>query len=101
MRGPMLLLNSLLAGRSCVIKRFVLPRALLRNFSLEKSLSHPPNLKSPQKERAPFTSSFITALSPGNSFSFIFNFESRPGILLNKGRTLCLTLLYPTHKYSA
>lgn len=46
--GPMLLLNSRLAARSCVIKRFVLPEALLRNFPPEGSLSRPPNLRMPQ-----------------------------------------------------
>lgn len=60
--GPMLLLNSLLAGRSCVIKRFVLPAGLLRKFSLEESLSLPPNLKWPRMDVASLTSSFIMFL---------------------------------------
>lgn len=64
----MLLLNSRLAARSCVIKRFVLPGALLRNFPLEGSLSRPPNLKRPRMDTAPFTAGFITAF-PGGTLS--------------------------------
>ena len=71
------LLNSRLAARSCVIKRFVLPGALLRNFPLEGSLSRPPNLKRPRMDTAPFTSSFITILPRGTLSGFIFNLVSR------------------------
>lgn len=73
----MLLLNSRLAARSCVIKRFVLPGAPLRNFPLEGSLSRPPNLRRPQMDTAPFTSSFITAIPQGTLSGFIFNLVTR------------------------
>lgn len=77
----MLLLNSLLAGRSCVIKRFVLPGALLRNFSLEGSLSHPPNPKRPRMNIAPFTGSFITLFLRGALSGIIFNLVTRQELI--------------------
>lgn len=77
----MLLLNSLLAARSCVIKRFVLPEALLRNFPPEGSLSHPPNLRRLRIDTAAFTASFIT-VSPGGALThFIFNLVSRQELI--------------------
>lgn len=76
----MLLHNSLLAGRSCVIKRFVLPGALLRNFSPEGSLSHPRNPKRPRVNIAPFTGSFITLILGGALSGIIFNLASRQGL---------------------
>lgn len=79
----MLLLNSLLAGRSCVIKRFVLPAALLRNFSPEESLSHPPNPRRPQLDIAPFAGSFITFCLPKGTVSgFIFNLKTVTGCFI-------------------
>lgn len=78
----MLLLNSLLAARSSVIKRFVLPGALVRNFPLEGSLSHPPNLKRQRMHTAPFTTSFITVFSPRGALSgFIFNLLTRQEVI--------------------
>lgn len=77
----MLLLNSLLAARSCVIKRFVLPGALLRNFPLEGSLSRPPNLKRPRMDTAPFTGSFITIFPRGTLSGFIFNLVTRQELI--------------------
>lgn len=77
----MLLLNSLLAARSCVIKRLVLPGALLRNFPLEGSLSHPPNLKRPRMDTAPFTGSFITLFPQGSSIKLSTQFSNQAGIL--------------------
>lgn len=99
MGGPMLLLNSLLAGRSCVIKRFVLPGVLLRNFSLEGSLSHPPNLKRPRMDTAPFTGSFITLFPQGNSLRLHIQFskQTRDYSLLQIKCWLCvLTGFYIT-----
>lgn len=61
----MLMLNSCLAARSCVIKRFVLPGALLWNFPPEGSLSPPTNLKRPQMDKVPFTSCFIAVAAGG------------------------------------
>lgn len=68
----MLLLNSRLAAGSCVIKRFVLPGALLTNFPLEGSLPSPPNLKRPPMDIAQFTSSFITVI-PRGTLSGLFH----------------------------
>lgn len=73
----MLLLNSRLAAGSCVIKRFVLPGAVLTNFPLEGSLSRPPNLKRPPMDTAPFTSSFITVIPQGILSGFLFNVVTR------------------------
>lgn len=69
----MLMLNSHLAARSCVIKRFVLPGALLRNFPLEGSLSPPTNLKRPQMDKGPFTRWFIAVAARGALSAFIFS----------------------------
>lgn len=70
----MLMLNSRLAARSCVIKRFVLPGALLRKFPLEGSLSPPTNLKRPQMDKVPFTRCFIAVAARGSSLSFLLFF---------------------------
>lgn len=72
----MLMLNSRLAARSCVIKRFVLPGVLLRNFPLEGSWSPPTNLKRPQVDKVPFTGCFI-AVAAGelSQVSFFFSNE--------------------------
>lgn len=94
----MLLLNSLLAARSCVIKRFVLPGALLRNFPPEGSLSHPPNLKRLRMDTAPFTDSFITVFPMGAIPGFIFNLVTRQKLArhcrLNTGYVLDWILHY-------
>lgn len=84
----MLLLNSHLAARSCVIKRFVLPEVLLRNFPLEGSLSRPPNLKRPQMDTAPLTSSFIGVITRGTLPGFIFNLAAME--LLSTTHECCL-----------
>lgn len=74
----MLLLDSLLAAGSRVIKRFVLPGALLRNFPPpEGSLSRPPNLKWPRMDTAPFTGSFISVFPRGTFSGFIFSSVTR------------------------
>lgn len=74
---------TLLAGRSCVIKRFELPAALLRNFSLEASLAHPPNPRRPQMDIAPFAWSFITFCLPKGAVSgFIFNLKTVTGCFI-------------------
>lgn len=70
----MLMLNSRLAARSCVIKRFVLPGALLRNFPLEGSLSPPTNLKRPQTDKVPFTPCFIAVAARGALSAFFLFF---------------------------
>lgn len=87
----MLLLNSLLAVGSCVIKRFVLPGALQRNFPPEGSLSHPPNLKRPRMDAVPFTQSFITVslggavVLSGSIFNLITRQELTHHCRLNAG----------------
>lgn len=68
----MLMLNSRLAARPRVIKRFVLPGAPLSNFPPEGSLSPPTNLKRPQMDKVPFTSCFIAVAAGGALPGFIF-----------------------------
>lgn len=68
----MLMLNSRLAARPRVIKRFVLPGAPLSNFPPEGSLSPPTNLKRPQMDKVPFTSCFIAVGAGGALPGFIF-----------------------------